>query len=77
MAVCIARCPSPFGIGLRATAEPLFVFLILHDPMDMQFHCVLIKMLQLKRKKMFFPYKCLRSSTSEISKGNFLVQNRL
>ncbi len=37
--------------------------------MDVQFHCVIIKRLQLKRKKSFFPYKRLRCSTRSISQG--------
>ncbi len=48
MAGCIAR-------GSRAAAESLVCFLVLHEPMDVQFHCVIIKRLQLKRKKIFFP----------------------
>ncbi len=72
------QTPLPFwqamagyiAIGSRTAAEPLVCFLVLHEPMDVQFHCVIIKMLQLKRKKLFFPYKHLRRSTSEISKGN-------
>ncbi len=43
MAGCIA-------IGLCATTEPLVCFLGLHEPMDVQFHCVIYKRLQLKRK---------------------------
>ncbi len=35
----------------------------------MQFHCVIIKRLQLKRKKLFFRYKRLRRSTRSISQG--------
>ncbi len=45
MAGCIA-------IGSRTAADSFFFFfLVLHKPMDLQFHCVIIKMLQLKRKK--------------------------
>ncbi len=62
MAGCIA-------IGSRAAAEPLARFFVLHKPMDMQLHCVIIKRLQLKRKKLFFPYKRLRRSTCSISQG--------
>ncbi len=28
------------AIGSRAAAEPLNSFLVLHEPMDVQFHCV-------------------------------------
>ncbi len=83
MTVYIARISSYFGlamagciaIGLRAAAEPLVSFLVLHEPMDVQFHCVIIKRVQLKRKKLFFPYKRLRRSTSEISKRNFIFSH--
>ncbi len=51
------------AIGSRAAAEPLVHFLVLHETMHVQFHCVIIKRLWLKRKKYFFPYKCLRLST--------------
>ncbi len=36
MAGCIA-------IGSRAVAEPLVSFLVLHEPMDVQLHCVIKK----------------------------------
>ncbi len=36
MAGCIA-------IGSRAVAEPLVSFLVLHEPMDVQLHCVITK----------------------------------
>ncbi len=56
-AAYIARRSSHFcGSGLhRHTAEPLICFLVLHKPMDVQFHCMIIKRLQLKRKNLFFP----------------------
>ncbi len=62
MAGCIA-------IVSHATAEPLVRFLVLHEPMDVQFHCVIIKRLQLKSKKKKFSYKSLRRSTRSISQG--------
>ncbi len=48
MAGCIA-------IGSRTAAEPFVCFLVLHEPMDVQLHCVIKKRLQLKRKKLVFP----------------------
>ncbi len=57
MAGCIA-------IGSHAIAKPLVRFLVLHEPMDVQFHCVLIKRLQLKRKKNVFP---IQASSTQYS----------
>ncbi len=45
---------SFIAIGLCAATEPLVCFLELHEPMDVQFHCVIIKRLQLKIY-LFFP----------------------
>ncbi len=42
-------------VGSRAAAEPLVCFLVLHEPMDVQLHCVIKIRLQLKRKKIVFP----------------------
>ncbi len=58
------------AIGSRATTEPLVRFLVLHEPMDVQFHCVIIKRLQLKRKFFFSPYKRLRHSTGSSQGAN-------
>ncbi len=63
MACCIA-------IGSRAAAEPLVSFLVLHEPMDVQFHCVIIKRLQLKRKKLFFPIQASLTQYSFHISGN-------
>ncbi len=53
-AAYIARRPAHFGELLASTlTEPLIRFLVLHEPMDVQLHCVIKKRLQLKRKKLF------------------------
>ncbi len=57
-----SQTPLPFrramvgsiAIGSHAAAEPLVCFLVLHEPMDVQFHCVIIKRLQLKLQKIVF-----------------------
>ncbi len=52
-----SQMPLPFWqamagcIAIGSGAELLVCFLSLHKPMDVQFHCVIIKRLQLKRKK--------------------------
>ncbi len=46
MAGCIA-------IGSRSAAEPLVRFLVLHEPMDVQLHCVIKKVFSWRGKKEF------------------------
>ncbi len=58
------------AIGLRAATEQLVRFLVLHEPMNVQFYCVIIKRLQLKRIKLVFPIQASYKRTSKISKGN-------
>ncbi len=53
------------AIGLRAAAEPLVCVLVLHEPMDVQLHCVIKKGFHWRGKNSFSPYKRLRHSTSE------------
>ncbi len=62
MAGCIA-------IGSRTAAEPFVRFLVLHEPMDVQLHCVIKKGFSWREKKKF-PNSVSWRSTSEISKGN-------
>ncbi len=59
------------AIGLCAAAESLVCVLVLHEPMDVQLHCVIKKGFRWRGKNSFSPYKRLRHSTSEISKGNY------
>ncbi len=68
----IVRRPVHFGGLWRATPPPShwFVFIALHEPMDVQFHCVIEKGFSWSRKKRVFPIQRLWRSTSEISKGN-------
>ncbi len=64
MAGCIAICS-------RAIAKPLVrFFLVLHKPMDVLFHCMIIKRLQLKRKKYFFPIQASSPQYSFHISGN-------
>ncbi len=73
-----SQTPLPFwpamagriAIGSRAAAEPLVRFLVLHEPMDMQFHCLIIKRLQLKRKKNVFPIQASSTQYSFHISGN-------
>ncbi len=62
MAGCIA-------IGLHTAAEPLVSFLVLHEPMYMQLHCVLKKGFCWRGNNDFFPYKHLWRVIRSISQG--------
>ncbi len=52
MAGCIA-------IGLRATAKPLVCFLVLHEPVDVQLHCVIKKGFSWRGKKKNYSHYAL------------------
>ncbi len=56
--------------SLNAAAEPLISFIILHEPMDVQFHCVIEKGFSWRGKNEFFPIQRLRRSARSHISGN-------
>ncbi len=67
MAGCIA-------IGSRAAIEPLVHFLVLPETMDVQFNCVIIKRLQLKRKKIKFHTSVFDTVRVKYRKGTMFIR---
>ncbi len=68
MAGCIA-------IGSHVAAKPLVSFLILHEPMNVQLHCVIWNKASVEEENWVFTIQRLQRSTSEISKGNWFSVN--
>ncbi len=56
--------------AIRERWVALVHLFVLHEPMDVQLHCVIKKVFSWRGCFFFFSYKRLQCSTSEISKGN-------
>ncbi len=57
------------GHRLARHRRAICSFLVLHEPMDVQLHCVIKKKSSVEEEKIVFLYKHLRLSTRSISQG--------